>query len=132
MKIQSRGAPMSQTEMSSTLTNLKRFLAMPSNETAWRIRKRRSLQHERTGYSAEPKARYGISFKSYVVANLTNPFSRKHQQSLHTTVRTLLLKWTTRAVNNAARLNHHEVKLLNSKPIRLRKEVTWHRGPVVD
>jgi hypothetical protein len=121
---------MPQSEMTPTPGKLKRLIAMSPREVAYRVRQRGSSQIERFGWSANPKAPEGISFKSYLAGAPANRFYRGHQEPLRTFVRTHFPEWITRAVQEAEALCHHEVELLNLGPIELGREINWHRDPV--
>jgi hypothetical protein len=116
--------------MTSAIEKLKRLTAMSPQELAHRVRETGYSQLERIGLSTgNPGAPDGSGFKQYLAAAPALRFYCGHRESLGF-IRENFPGWIDRAVSEAERLLRHEVQLLHFDPVKLGREINWHRDPV--
>jgi Heparinase II/III-like protein/Heparinase II/III N-terminus len=104
---------------------LKRLTTMSPRELAHRTREKVYSQLERIGFAGRI-APVGPGFKQY----LADAPARRFYCGVGQSPRDLFPGWIDRAVEEAENLMGHEVHLLHFDPVRLGREIDWHRDPV--
>jgi Heparinase II/III-like protein/Heparinase II/III N-terminus len=119
-----------QFEIRSAVEKLRRVATMSPRELAHRICEKSYSQLERISLASHHSgAPNGLGFKDYLAAGPAQRFYRGHRESLSFIQKTFP-QWIARAVDEAERLLRHEASLLHFDPVRLGREIDWHRDPV--
>jgi Heparinase II/III-like protein/Heparinase II/III N-terminus len=113
----------------ASLGKLKRLIAMPPAEIAFRIREKSRSQVERLGLHAPPTLPGGPDFKGYLAGAVAQRFYPCHTESARELLRQSFPHWVSTAVNDAESLCEHEIPLLHLGVARAGREIDWHRDP---
>jgi hypothetical protein len=119
---------MSDLTATDLVRKLKRLTAMGPRELAHRARAKAYAEMDRIRAHQTPPA--ASNFKLYLKGAPASRFYRSHRENLRPFVEECFPEWIDRAVEEAARLCRHEVRLLGFPPVQLGAEINWHRDPV--